>query len=202
MSSTSGPARSRRQPLRLKREHGAYRRRCFRSRSTARKLAAARGVRRSNARGVRAPQVLQSRSCQHWQSVCEWRPPEAGGWDRPGWRGRYWERAFRSHGRSAVAAALRSLQAQNAGQGYKRSRAKGSRPGEAEAQVDDEVVGREVAADRRPAGLRDVAPTAAANHPRGTPGCIDPSTSVIRCIYVIIGDEGQFFTLHSLTSCR
>ncbi len=36
--------------LGLKREHGAYRGRCFRSRSTARELAAARGVRRSNAR--------------------------------------------------------------------------------------------------------------------------------------------------------
>ncbi len=48
--------------LGLKREHGAYRRRCLSSRSTARELAAARGVRRSNARGVRAVQVSQSSS--------------------------------------------------------------------------------------------------------------------------------------------
>ncbi len=54
VSENNGPARSRRKPLRLEREHGAYRRRCLRSRSTARALAAARGVRRSNARGVRA----------------------------------------------------------------------------------------------------------------------------------------------------
>ncbi len=40
---TSGPARSRRKPLRLKREHGAYRRCCFRSRSTARALRSGTG---------------------------------------------------------------------------------------------------------------------------------------------------------------
>ncbi|MEE8302862.1 MAG: hypothetical protein V3S24_10545, partial [Candidatus Tectomicrobia bacterium] len=48
------------QPLRLKREHGAYR--FFRSRRTARELAAARRVRRSNARGVSAVPVPQSSS--------------------------------------------------------------------------------------------------------------------------------------------
>ncbi len=37
------PARSRRKPLRLKREHGAYRGRCFRSRSTARALRSGTG---------------------------------------------------------------------------------------------------------------------------------------------------------------
>ncbi len=73
VSSNSGPARSRRQPLRLKREHGAYR--CLCSRRTVRELAAAQGVRRSNARGVRAVPVSQCRNCQHWQSVCEHRPP-------------------------------------------------------------------------------------------------------------------------------
>ncbi len=65
-------------------------------------------VLRSNARSVHAVQMSQSRSCQHWQSVgehrpplqCElnrcqrlrpalaamreWRPPEAGGWGSPG----------------------------------------------------------------------------------------------------------------------
>ncbi len=100
------PRAAKRKPLRLEREHGAYR--FFRNRSTARELAAARRVRRSNARGVRAVQVSQCRNCQHWQSVCEhrpqlqcelsrcqslrpalaamceWRTPEAGGWDRPG----------------------------------------------------------------------------------------------------------------------
>ncbi len=76
------PRAAKRKPLRLKREHGAYR--FFRSRSTARELATARRVRRSNARGVRVVQMSQSSGCQHWQSVCEWRPPKAGGWDRPG----------------------------------------------------------------------------------------------------------------------
>ncbi len=54
---------------RLKREHGAYR---CRVPAIARRtnIAAALGVRRSNARGVRAMHVSQSRSCQHWQSVC------------------------------------------------------------------------------------------------------------------------------------
>ncbi len=88
VSENSGPARSRRKPLRLKREHGAYRRRCFRSRGTARELAAARRVRRSNARGVRAVQMSQRIRCQRlWPAFTsrnEWRPPEAGGWDRQG----------------------------------------------------------------------------------------------------------------------
>ncbi len=52
VSSNNCPARSQWKPLRLKREHGAYRGRCLRSRRTARELAAARGVRRSNARGT------------------------------------------------------------------------------------------------------------------------------------------------------
>ncbi len=43
--------------LRLKRERGAYRSCCLRSRRTAKELAAARGVLRSNARGVRAAPV-------------------------------------------------------------------------------------------------------------------------------------------------
>ncbi len=49
---TNCPERSRRKPLRLKREHGAYRCCCLRSRSTARGFAAARRMRRSNARGT------------------------------------------------------------------------------------------------------------------------------------------------------
>ncbi len=43
VSENNGPARSRRKPLRLKREDGAYRRRCFRSRSTARALRSGTG---------------------------------------------------------------------------------------------------------------------------------------------------------------
>ncbi len=43
VSENNGPARSRRKPLRLYREHGAYRRRCFRSRSTARALRSGTG---------------------------------------------------------------------------------------------------------------------------------------------------------------
>ncbi len=61
-----------------------------------------------------------------------------------------------------------SPQAYKTHQGYKRSRAKGSRPGEAEALVGVAGGGRVEAAKRRPAALRDAAPTAAAHHPRGT----------------------------------
>ncbi len=73
------PRAAKRKPLRLEREHGAYR--FFRSRGTARELAAARGVRRSNARGVRAVQMLQGRHCKPWQSASEQRRPlQLSGW--------------------------------------------------------------------------------------------------------------------------
>ncbi len=61
-----------------------------------------------------------------------------------------------------------SPQAYKTHQGYKRSRTKGSRPGEAEAQDVVADGGRAAVAERRPAAPRDEAPTAAAHHPRGT----------------------------------
>ncbi len=76
VSSNSGPARSQAEAAqRLKREHGAYSCRCFCSRSTARELAAARGVRRSNARGVRAVLGPQSSNGKLCESVGEQRRP-------------------------------------------------------------------------------------------------------------------------------
>ncbi len=100
------PRAAKRKPLRLKRERGAYR--LFRSRRMARELAAARCVRRSTARCVRAAQVSQCRSCQHWQSVCEWGPPEVGGWDRPGL-----QRALLQAARQATEKCARRRQVRN-----------------------------------------------------------------------------------------
>ncbi len=57
VSKTVAPRAAGGSRLRLKREHGAYHCRCLRSRSTARELATARRVRRSDARGVRAAPV-------------------------------------------------------------------------------------------------------------------------------------------------
>ena len=71
-------------------------------------------------------------------------------------------------------------------QGCKGSRAKGNGPGQAKAEKDAAVAGRVVAADRRPAAARIVAPAAAADYAVRASGFVYPSTSIIRGLLVII----------------
>ena len=74
-------------------------------------------------------------------------------------------------------------------QGSKGSRAKGNRLGKAEAKAEAAVVGRAVVTNRRPAVVRDVVPTAAADHPASSffiPIPISPTIAFCLCSLLML----------------